>query len=86
MSLLCSTMMAPGNAASPPEGWTLFTLDREFIPGLKCARQYTVLIGQFMSLIAASTPEVQAQWARIRGRPWLTPAECDELRQRPPIR
>lgn len=36
-------------------------------------------------LIAASTPEVQAQWARIRGRAWLTPAECEELRQRPPI-
>ena len=37
-------------------------------------------------LIAASTPEVQAQWARIRGRPWLTPEECEELRRRPPIR
>jgi hypothetical protein len=38
---------SPDLAASPPEGWTLFILDREFIPGLNCALQYSVFIGKF---------------------------------------
>ena len=61
-----ATWWSPDLAASPSKGWSLFTLNREFIPGLNCARQYPVFIGQFLGSRTLS-PHPSQQLQSLQG-------------------